>query len=72
MHASPTAVRVFRALARTRLSMARFVRADHGATMTEYAILAGFVVVVALVGAKAFGVSVSNKFGNEAARVATP
>ena len=52
--------------------MARFARANAGATMTEYALLAGFVAVVALAGAKALGVNLSTKFGNEAARVATP
>ena len=40
--------------------------------MTEYAILVGFVAVVALAGAKTLGVNLSTKLGNEAARVATP
>ena len=52
--------------------VARFSRADAAATMTEYAILVGFVAVVALAGAKTLGVNLSTKLGNEAARVATP
>ncbi|HEY0777466.1 MAG TPA: hypothetical protein VGD56_05810, partial [Gemmatirosa sp.] len=66
-------LRAFHRIAR-RLAGAgtRFVAADAGATMAEYALLIGVVVLVALVGAKAFGSSVSGKFASEAGRVATP
>lgn len=72
VHASSVPHHVLGAWARLRRAMARFARANAGATMTEYALLAGFVAVVALAGAKALGVNLSTKFGNEAARVATP
>ncbi len=50
----------------------RFARAEAGATMAEYALLIAFLVIVAMVGAKAYGTSVGAKFTADANRVANP
>jgi Flp pilus assembly pilin Flp len=61
-----------RRLIHVRASALRFARRDEGATMAEYALLIGCIVLVAMAGAKAFGTNLAGKLTNESARVANP
>lgn len=50
----------------------RFVRDETGATMAEYALLITVVALVALVGARSLGTSLSNKFTSLGTTITTP
>ena len=50
----------------------RFLRAETGATMAEYALLLAVIALVAIVGAKALGTSVNTQLNSAATKVSAP
>lgn len=49
--------------------MRAFLKNDRGATMVEYGVLIAVIALVAIVGATAFGTSLSNLFSNAATTI---
>lgn len=51
--------------------LARFVREEEGQDLIEYALLAGFISLAALVGIQAVGTALNTGYGNLATTVGT-